>query len=65
MSSPGCVAPFPGDGGVGFLCDFVSLVVVVMVVVTGYRKDDAKRFVFDAGKGFGAANLERSFVTFV
>jgi hypothetical protein len=65
MSIPVCVAPLPADGEVGVLCVWVSLVVVVVVVVTGCRRDDAEIFVFDAGNGFGAANLERSFVTFV
>jgi hypothetical protein len=60
MSSPGCDEPLPGDGGAGW--DLVSLVVVVVI---GCRKDDVKVFIFDAGKGFGAANLVSSFVTFV
>lgn len=64
MSSPDCVAFFAGDGGVCALCDFVSPVVTVFVEVR-CRKDEVEAFIFDAGKGFGAANLERSFVTFV
>ena len=60
MSRPGGTAPFTSEGGAGNGFDLVSLVVM------GCRKDDDdERFVFEAGKGFGAANLVRSFATFV